>query len=168
MPTNAYRSSGRPEVTYAIERLTDKAASELGFDRAALRRKNLIGPPVMPYANAVGARYDSGEYESNMDLATRNADWDGFAARRREAEARGRMLGLGLANYVESSIGAPRERTEMTVTPAGRVEVVIGTQPNGQGHETSFAQVVSDLLAVPVENIDLITGDTDVVILGGG
>ena len=81
MPTNAYRSSGRPEVTYAIERLTDKAASELGFDRAALRRKNLIGPPVMPYANAVGARYDSGEYESNMDLAMRNADWDGFAVR---------------------------------------------------------------------------------------
>ena len=168
MPTNAYRSSGRPEVTYAIERLTDKAASELGFDRAALRRKNLIGPPVMPYANAVGARYDSGEYESNMDLATRNADWDGFAVRRREAEARGRLLGLGLANYVESSIGAPRERTEITVTPAGRVVVVIGTQPNGQGHETSFAQVVSDLLAVPVENIDLITGDTDVVSLGGG
>jgi len=168
MPTNAYRSSGRPEVTYAIERLTDKAARELGFDRVALRRKNLIGPHMMPHPNAVGASYDSGTYAANMDLAMRNADWDGFAVRRREAEARGRLLGLGLSNYVESSIGAPRERTEMTVTLAGRVEVVIGTQPNGQGHETSFAQVVSDLLAVPVENIDLITGDTDVVSLGGG
>jgi carbon-monoxide dehydrogenase large subunit len=168
MPTNAYRSSGRPEVTYAIERLIDEAARELGFDRLALRRKNLVAPQMMPYGNAVGARYDSGTYEANMDLAMRNADWSGFAARRQEAEARGKRLGLGLSNYVESSIGAPRERTEITVTPAGRVEVVIGTQPNGQGHETSFAQVVSALLAVPVESIDLITGDTDVVSLGGG
>jgi carbon-monoxide dehydrogenase large subunit len=168
MPTNAYRSSGRPEVTYAIERLIDEAARELDFDRVELRRKNLIGPQMMPYPNAFGVRYDSGTYAANMDLAMRNADWDGFAARQREAEARGKLLGLGLANYVESSIGAPRERTEITVTPTGRVEVVIGTQPNGQGHETSFAQVVSALLALPVDSIDLITGDTDLVSLGGG
>jgi carbon-monoxide dehydrogenase large subunit len=168
MPTNAYRSSGRPEVIYAIERLIDIAARELGFDRVALRRENLIKPEMMPYGNAVGARYDSGQYETNMDLAMRIAGWNGFPARRREAEARGKLLGLGLANYVESSIGAPRERTEIAVTPTGRVEVVIGTQPNGQGHETSFAQVVSALLAVPVDRIDLITGDTDVVSLGGG
>ena len=101
MPTNAYRSSGRPEVTFAIERLIDTAASELGFDRVALRRMNLISPQAMPYTNAVGAEYDSGEYESNMDLAMRIADWDGFAARRREAKKRGKLLGLGLANYVE-------------------------------------------------------------------
>jgi carbon-monoxide dehydrogenase large subunit len=168
MPTNAYRSSGRPEVTYAIEQLVDKASRELGFDRVELRRKNLVVPQMMPYPNAVGARYDSGTYAANMDLAMRNADWDGFASRRREAEASGKLLGLGLANYVESSIGAPNERTEITVTPAGRVEVVIGTQPNGQGHETSFAQVVSALLGVPVAAIDLVTGDTDRVSLGGG
>ena len=168
MPTNAYRSSGRPEVTYAIERLVDEAARRLGIDRVALRRMNLIAPEAMPYANAVGARYDSGTYESNMDLAMRVADWDGFAARRAEAEAREKLLGLGLANYVESSIGAPRERSEITVTPTGRVEVVIGTGPSGQGHETSFAQVVGALLSVPVENIDIIMGDTDVVSLGGG
>src|SRR5439155_16510929 len=132
------------------------------------RRKNLVRPQLMPYPNAVGARYDSGTYEANMDLAMRNADWDGFAARRRQAKARGKLLGLGLANYVESSIGAPNERSEITVTPAGRVEVVIGTQPNGQGHETSFAQVVSALLGVPVASIDLVTGDTDRVRLGGG
>src|SRR6516164_7348810 len=168
MPTNAYRSSGRPEVTYAIERLVDKAASEFGFDRVELRRKNLVGPQMMPYPNAVGARYDSGTYEANMDLAMRNADWDGFAARRQEAEARDKLLGLGLANYVESSIGAPNERTEITVTQAGRVEVVIGTAPNGQGHETSFAQVVSAPLGVPIASIDLVTGDTDRVSLGGG
>src|SRR6516162_4326308 len=168
MPTNAYRSSGRPEVTFAIERLIDTTASEFGFGRVELRRKNLVGPQMMPYPNAVGARYDSGTYEANMDLAMRNADWDGFPSRRREAEARGKLLGLGLANYVESSIGAPNERTEITVTPAGRVEVVIGTSPNGQGHETSFAQVVSALLGVPVNAIDLVTGDTDRVSLGGG
>jgi aerobic carbon-monoxide dehydrogenase large subunit len=168
MPTNAYRSSGRPEVTYAIERLIDKAAEQLGFDRIALRRRNLVRSDAMPYVNAVGAPYDSGQYEANTDLAMRIADWDGFKTRRREAKRRGRLLGLGLANYVESSIGAPNERAEITVTPAGRVTVVIGTQPSGQGHETSFAQVIADLLAVPVECIDIVMGDTDVVSVGGG
>ena len=101
MPTNAYRSSGRPEVTYAIERLVDEAARRLGIDRVALRRMNLIAPEAMPYPNAVGARYDSGTYEANMDLAMQIADWDGFAERRAATQARGRLLGLGLANYVE-------------------------------------------------------------------
>ena len=108
MPTNAYRSSGRPEVTFALERLIDIAAADLGFDRIKLRRINLIRPVAMPYTNAVGMTYDSGEYEANMDLAMRIADWDGFEARRRNAAGRGRLLGRGLANYVESSIGAPK------------------------------------------------------------
>ncbi|MGH7060775.1 MAG: xanthine dehydrogenase family protein molybdopterin-binding subunit, partial [Stellaceae bacterium] len=168
MPTNAYRSSGRPEVTYAIERLVDRAAQELALDRVELRRQNLVAPRAMPYPNALGARYDSGTYEANMDLAMAIADWGGFAARREAAQRRGRLLGLGLANYVESSIGAPRERTEITVTPQGRVEIVIGTGPSGQGHETSFAQVASALLSVPVGAVDIIMGDTDVVSLGGG
>lgn len=168
MPTSTYRSSGRPEVTFAIERLIDTAAKELGFDRIELRRKNLIRPEAMPYTNAVGTVYDSGKYEANMDLAMRIADWSGFKARRLEAAGRNKLLGLGLANYVESSTGSPKERTEITVTPEGRVEVVIGTQPSGQGHQTSFSQVVSDLLAVPVEVIDIITGDTDIVHEGGG
>jgi carbon-monoxide dehydrogenase large subunit len=168
MPTNAYRSSGRPEVTYAIERVVDEAACRLGIDRVALRRMNLVDQEAMPYPNAVGARYDSGTYEANMDLAIQIADWDGFMARRRAAEARGKLLGLGLANYVESSIGAPRERSEITITSEGRVKVVIGTGPSGQGHETSFAQVVGAVLAVPVEAIDVVTGDTDIVSLGGG
>ncbi len=168
MPTNAYRSSGRPEVTFAIERLVDSAAAELGIDRIKLRRKNLIAPKAMPYSNAIGAAYDSGTYESNMDLALRLADRDGFKARRKAAAKRGRLLGLGLANYVESSIGAPNERVEITIKPDGRIAVVIGTQPSGQGHETSFAQVVADLLAVPVESIDVIMGDTDIVSVGGG
>lgn len=168
MPTQAYRSSGRPEVTYALERLIDTASLELGIDRVALRRRNLVRPEAMPYANAVGMTYDSGRYEENMDLAMRLADWDGFPQRRREAAARGKLAGLGLANYVESSIGSPNEQARITVRPEGRVDVVIGTQPSGQGHETSFAQVVSDLLRVPLEAVRIILGDTDVVRAGGG
>jgi aerobic carbon-monoxide dehydrogenase large subunit len=167
IPTQAYRSSGRPEVTFAIERLIDIAAAKLGIDRISLRRRNLVRPKAMPYRNAVGMTYDSGTYEDNMDLAMRIADWDGFAARKREAKKRGKLLGLGLANYVESSIGAPKEQARITIKPDG-IDVIIGTQPAGQGHETSFAQVVSDLLQVPVESVRIIMGDTDVVRAGGG
>ena len=168
MPTQAYRSSGRPEVTYAIERLIDTAAAQFGFDRVELRRKNLVDPKAMPYRNAVGMLYDSGRYQENMDWAMDIADWKGFAQRKREAAKRGKLLGRGLANYVESSIGAPNEQARITVRPEGRVDVVIGTQPSGQGHETSFAQVVADLLYVPVETVKIILGDTDVVKVGGG
>ena len=168
MPTQAYRSSGRPEVTYAVERLVDHAAIELGIDRVAIRRKNLIKPKAMPYRNAVGMLYDSGRYEENMNWAMDIAEWKGFSQRKREAKKRGKLLGLGLANYVESSIGAPKEQAQIYVRPEGRVDVVIGTQPAGQGHETSFAQVVSDLLYVPVEKVKIILGDTDVVKVGGG
>lgn len=168
VPTTPYRSSGRPEVNFAIERLVDTAAKELGFDRIELRRRNLVRPEAMPYRNAVGMLYDSGEYEANMDLAMNIADWSGFEARRNEAATRGKLLGLGLAHYVESSIGAPKERAEITIAATGRVRVVIGTQPSGQGHETSFAQVVATLLAVPVEAVDIVLGDTDVVSVGGG
>ena len=168
MPTNAYRSSGRPEVTFAIERLIDQAAHRLDIDRVSLRRRNLVRPNAMPYQNAVGMTYDSGTYEANMDLAMRIADWDGFKQRKREAKKRGRLLGLGLSNYVESSIGSPRERAEITVRPEGYVHVVIGTQPSGQGHETSFAQVAADLLSLPVDVVNIILGDTDIVSVGGG
>jgi aerobic carbon-monoxide dehydrogenase large subunit len=168
MPTQAYRSSGRPEVTFALERLIDIAAEKLGIDRVELRRKNLIRPGAMPYRNAVGMQYDSGRYEDNMDRAMRLADWAGFAARRRAAENRGMLLGCGLANYVESSIGAPKEQARIAVRPQGHVDVVIGTQPAGQGHETSFAQVVADLLCLPLDTVRIVIGDTDVVRAGGG
>jgi carbon-monoxide dehydrogenase large subunit len=167
-PTQAYRSSGRPEVTFAIERLIDMAADELGFDRVALRRMNLVRPGQMPYCNAVGMVYDSGCYEENMDAAMEIADWQGFPARRREAASRGKLAGLGLANYVESSIGAPKEQAQLQVHPEGRVDAVIGTQPSGQGHETSFAQVIADLLGVAADTVNIILGDTDVVRIGGG
>ena len=168
MMTQAYRSSGRPEVNYAIERLVDTAARELGFDRVELRRTNFVRPEAMPYTNAVGMVYDSGTYEANMDAVMRLADWDGFPARKREAASRGKLLGLGMGHYVESSIGSPKERAEITVTPDGRVDMVIGTQPSGQGHETSFAQVLADMICVRVECINVIMGDTDIVSVGGG
>jgi carbon-monoxide dehydrogenase large subunit len=173
MPTNAYRSSGRPEVTFAIEQLVDEAARQLGIDRIALRRKNMVSRKAMPYRNSVGMLYDSGHYEENMDWAMDIADWKGFPARRRDAKRRGKLLGRGLANYVESSIGAPKEQARITVRPQdssgpARVDAVIGTQSNGQGHETSFAQVVADLLRVPDDAVNIIYGDTAVVKVGGG
>jgi len=168
VPTQAYRSSGRPEVTFAIERLIDIAAKRLAIDRVTLRRRNLVRSKAMPYRNAVGMLYDSGQYEENMNLAMRLADWSGFKARKREARKRGKPLGLGLANYVESSIGSPKEQTRIKVRADGHVDVVIGTQPAGQGHETSFAQVISDLIRVPIETVHILLGDTDVVKAGGG
>ena len=142
-PTQAYRSSGRPEVNFAIERLVEKAAREHGFDPVKLRRKNFIRPKQMPYTNAVGTTYDSGEYEKQLDLALRMSDRKGFAKRKREAAKRGKLLGFGLAHYVESSIGSPTERADITIKPDGAVDLVIGTQPSGQGHETSFSQVAA-------------------------
>ncbi|MCR9087739.1 MAG: xanthine dehydrogenase family protein molybdopterin-binding subunit [Rhodobacteraceae bacterium] len=168
MCTQAYRSSGRPEVTYAIERLVEIAAEQCGFDPIDLRRRNLVSADQMPYRNAVGAIYDSGAYEENMDKAMALFQWPDIAARRDDARARGKLLGVGLANYVESSIGSPVERAEIAVSPDGEVEVVIGTQPSGQGHETSFAQVVADMLQMPVEAVTITLGDTDIVSVGGG
>lgn len=168
MCTQAYRSSGRPEVTYAIERMVEIAARELGFDPLELRRKNLVPVEKMPYTNAVGQIYDSGEYAKNMERALEMSGWNGFEARKAEAAKRGRLLGRGFANYVESSIGSPKERAEIEVKDDGTIEVVIGTQPSGQGHETSFAQVVADMIQVSVEKVWIILGDTDIVSVGGG
>ena len=168
-PTNAYRSSGRPEIIFAMERLVDTAACELGFDPVELRRRNFVPAGAMPYDNAVGMQYDSGGYEACLDKAMALADWDGFAARRQAAELRDRLLGRGVCSYVESSIGTPVEQTEFHVrAEEERLDLVIGTQPSGQGHETSFAQVAADGLDLPFEQVRILLGDTDVVKVGGG
>lgn len=168
MCTQAYRSSGRPEVTFVIERMCELAADQLGFDKLELRRMNLVPPSAMPYTNAVGSVYDSGEYEKNMDRALVLSEWNTFDARKAEAAKRGKILGRGFANYVESSIGTPKERAEIEIKEDGNIEVIIGTQPSGQGHETSFAQVVADMIQVPVEKVWIVIGDTDIVSVGGG
>ena len=168
-PTNAYRSSGRPECIFAIERLIEIAAERVGIDAVELRRRNLVASDEMPYRNAVGMTYDSGEYEESLDMALGLSEPDGFQARREEAEARGRLLGRGVAHYVESSIGTPIEQTRIRVFGSEeRVDVVIGTQPSGQGHETSFAQVAAECLGVRVDEIRVVMGDTDIVRVGGG
>lgn len=168
VPTAPYRGAGRPEAHYALERLIDIAARRLSLDRIALRRRNLVPPSAMPYRNALGLTYDSGAFEANIDGALALIDWEGFPARRAEARHRGRLRGIGVANYIESPVGAPHERAEIAVSPAGSVEVVLGTQSSGQGHETSFAQVIAEWLGVPLDAIDLVTGDTTRVSAGGG
>jgi len=167
-PTAPYRSAGRPEAMFAIERLIDIAARRFGYDRIELRRANLIPASTQPYANPLGMTYDSGDYERSMDTALALANWKGFSKRRREALRRGRLRGIGLANYIEATSGSPREFARITVEPEQRVEVVIGTLSSGQGHETSFAQCVAEWLGVPIESVRLIQGDTDIVPVGGG
>ena len=166
--TAPYRSAGRPEAMLAMERLVDLAAREHGFDPVELRRRNLIPPSAMPYRTALGLVYDSGDYPQAMERALLLADWDGFPARRAEALERGRLRGIGLANSIEITSGFPVERAGISVLPAGRVEVVIGTLSSGQGHATAFAQCVADWLGVPFDSVRLITGDTDIVPEGGG
>jgi carbon-monoxide dehydrogenase large subunit len=167
-PTRPYRSAGRPEVIYVMERLIDLACREHGFDRVEIRRRNLVKPDAFPYRNAFGMVYDSGAYEHTMDWALKSGDWDGFPARRAAALARGRHRGIAVANYLDTATGVPRERTEMTVRPDGSIDVVIGTNSQGQGHETSFAQLVNEWYGVPIENVRFITHDSDLVKFGGG
>lgn len=167
-PTRPYRSSGRPEAMFVMERLIDIAARQCGFDRTMLRRRNLVPGSAMPYRNPFGLEYDSGEYHKVMDRVLELGDWAGFATRRDEARQRGKCRGIGIANYVDTATGVPRERAEITVQPGGVVEVVIGTVSSGQGHETSFAQLVSEWLGVPHDSVVLVQGDTARVSVGGG
>ncbi|MFZ3228046.1 MAG: molybdopterin cofactor-binding domain-containing protein, partial [Xanthobacteraceae bacterium] len=167
-PTRPYRSAGRPEVIFVMERLIDLAAHECGYDRVALRRKNLVTEKELPYKNPFGVVYDNGDYIGGMDLALKLGDWAGFKERRKEARKRGKYRGIGVGNYVDISTGVPREKAEITVSPDGFVELVIGIVSQGQGHETSFAQLVTEWLGVPIECVRFVAGDTDRVTVGGG
>ncbi len=168
VPVSVYRGAGRPEVTFMVERMIDMAATELGIDRVALRRRNLIPPEALPYQSPLGPLYESGAFIDNLDAAHAAIDWDGFVDRRASAAERGRLAGIGIATYLESPTGAPNERGDIRVLPDGRVEAVIGTQSTGQGHETVFAQVVAEFLEVPMEQVSVIFGDTDRAVIGGG
>jgi aerobic carbon-monoxide dehydrogenase large subunit len=165
-PTTPYRAAGRPEVMFMIERLIDLAARQHGFDRVGLREKNLIA--AFPYRNPAGLVYDSGDYLGVQKRALELADWKGFETRRKASRARGRYRGIGLGHYIELNTGAPRERAEIRVLPEGRVEVVLGTLSAGQGHETSFAQLIAEWFAVELAQVRLLTGDTDLTPIGGG
>ena len=167
-PTRPYRSAGRPEVMYVMERLIDIAAKQFGFDRVKLRSRNLIKQKELPYKNPFGMFYDSGAYHDVMAKALELSDWDGFRARKAKARKLRKHRGICLANYVDTATGIPRERAELTVLPDGRIDLVIGTVSNGQGHETSFAQLINEWLGVTIDKVRLVTGDTDIVQVGGG
>jgi carbon-monoxide dehydrogenase large subunit len=163
-----FRGAGRPEATLVIERLIDMAAERLNIDRVELRRRNLIRREQLPFRTATGLTYDSGDFAANMEHVLALADWTGFAARRREARRRGRLRGIAVANYVETPVGAPHERVELRVAADGTVELGVGTQSTGQGHETTFAQVMADQLGVTPHDIRFVGGDTDKIASGGG
>ena len=165
--TSPYRGAGRPEATYLLERLVDKAAREAGIDPIELRRRNFVAPAAMPYRTALDLEYDSGEFEAVMDDALDLADWDGFAARRARTEARGRLRGRGIACFLESA-AMSNERMEIRFDASGSVTVVAGTFSHGQGHETVYAQMVSDWLGVDFASVRLIQGDTEAVSIGRG
>lgn len=168
VPTVPYRGAGRPEATAALEQLIDLAAAEMGIDRLKLRECNLIPGTRVPYTNALGLTYDSGRFSENFARAATLADWHNVQERRRRAEGRGRLLGIGIANYVESPVGDPREQVCLDVSPEGFVTLTTGTHSTGQGHETTLAQVAASRLQVPLESIRFRSGDSDVVLMGGG
>ncbi|MSP87213.1 MAG: xanthine dehydrogenase family protein molybdopterin-binding subunit [Alphaproteobacteria bacterium] len=181
VPVDAYRGAGRPEATYLLERIVDKAADEMKIDPAELRRKNFIPKDAFPYQTPVALQYDTGNYQATLDQALKMSDYAGFKARREEAKKRGMLRGIGIASYIEACGIAPSnvagalgaraglyEAAQVRVHPTGSISVFTGSHSHGQGHETSFAQVVSDRLGVPIENIDIVHGDTAKVLFGMG
>ncbi len=167
-PVDAYRGAGRPEAIYALERLMDTAARELGVDPWELRRKNFIAPAKFPYKTATGETYDVGEFDRVLSACEEHADKAGFAARRAESERAGKLRGMGLCYYIESILGDASEGVEVTFNEDGTASIYVGTQSNGQGHETVFAQFLSDQTGIPAEMITVVQGDSDKIASGGG
>ena len=168
VPVDAYRGAGRPEAAYLVERLMDEAANALGISRADIRRRNFIRPEQFPYETPTGRAYDSGEYERLMDAALERADWAGFEKRRAASAARGKLRGIGMSYYVEICSAMGGENTYVRIEPNGRVTVLMGTQASGQGHETSFAQLVAAELDIDIGRIDIVQGDSRLVPTGEG
>ncbi len=168
MPVAAYRGAGRPEACYVMERLMDEAARALGVSRDDVRRRNFIRPSDMPFENHSGVVIESGEFEATMDLALERSAWHDFEVRRDAARGRGRLCGIGLGYYVESSGGGPEEEARVTILPDGSAEVIVGTYSHGQGHETAFAQILADTFGINFERINFVQGDTAYVKFGGG
>jgi len=167
-PVDAYRGAGRPESIYLMERLIETAARELGVDRLALRRKNFIPSSAMPFTTAAGEVYDTGEFETVMDRALQQVDWAGFADRKAESARKGKLRGIGMCYYIESTMGPTREDAGVEFLADGTVEVLVGTQSNGQGHETVYAQILHENLGVPFDKIRIVQGDSDRIKYGGG
>ncbi|MBV9687402.1 MAG: xanthine dehydrogenase family protein, partial [Alphaproteobacteria bacterium] len=167
-PVDAYRGAGRPEAAYAVERLIDYAARQLGLPPQELRRRNFVKPEAMPYQTALGLNYDSGEFARNMDQALAAADLAGFPARRAEARAHGRYRGLGHAVYIEQSGFPPDEFAQLRFDQSGTLTILMGTQSSGQGHQTAYTQLAADRLGLPPEKIRVLQGDTAAISFGRG
>ncbi len=167
-PVDAYRGAGRPEAAYVVERVVDAAARQIGVSGAELRRRNFIRPDAMPYDTALGLTYDSGEFAQNMDQAIELADWDGIEARRSQARSRGKLRGLGMSSYIEACGGGPDETARIEIDRSGAVTLYIGTQSNGQGHETAYKQLIADYLGVEPDDITMLQGDSDTIPTGRG
>jgi carbon-monoxide dehydrogenase large subunit len=167
-PVDAYRGAGRPESNYLLERLVDAAARELGIDRVELRRRNMIPASAMPHKTPVGKTYDTGDFAMVLDAALKQMDYAGFATRRAEAAQRGKRRGIGLAYYLEVTMGDPTERAEIRFADDGFVDLYVGTQSAGQGHETAYVQITSQRLGIDAEKIRVRQGDTDTIPVGGG
>ncbi len=181
VPVDAYRGAGRPEATFLLERLVDVAARQTGFDKLELRRRNFIPTDAFPYQTPVALQYDSGDYFSTLEQALETSGWNSFEERRAEAMARGRLRGIGISTYLEAcgiapsavvgSLGARAGLYEVgtiRVHPTGSVTVLTGAHSHGQGHETTFAQLVADKLGVPIAQVDIVHGDTNKVPFGMG
>jgi carbon-monoxide dehydrogenase large subunit len=168
-PVDAYRGAGRPESAYIMERLIEAAAREIGLGVDEIRAKNLLTPAELPHANGLGLTFDIGNFPAVLDRAKQVADWDGFAARKAAAAARGKRLGRGMAYYVEiAGGGGTEEHADVKVAADGKIEMAVGTQSNGQGHETAYGQVLAARLGVPLEQIRIVQGDTARMEVGGG
>jgi len=180
-PVDAYRGAGRPEATYVVERMVERAARDLGIDPAEIRRRNFVQPDQFPYQTPVALTYDSGNYEKGMDEALRMIDYANFAQRRQESEKRGKLRGIGFSAYIEACGLAPSqvvgqlgagvglwESGQVRFNATGTVSVFTGSHSHGQGHETTFAQVVAERFGLPVENVDVVHGDTGRIPMGMG
>src|SRR5258707_1156311 len=167
-PVGAYRGAGRPEANYFMERLIETAARGMGLDSVEVRRRNQIRPEEMPYKTASGTTYDSGEFSALLDKALKLADVDGFAARKAESKARGKLRGMGIGDYLEVTAPPMKEMGGIRFEENGDVTIITGTLDYGQGHWSAFAQVLTEKLGIPFHRIKLIQGDSDLLIAGGG
>ncbi|MBT6117957.1 MAG: molybdopterin-dependent oxidoreductase, partial [Rhodospirillaceae bacterium] len=181
VPVDAYRGAGRPEATYLVERIVDQAARLTGIDRAEIRRRNFIPRDAFPYQTPVVVQYDSGDYQSTLEIELKEADYDGFETRRKASADKGKLRGIGISTYIEAcgiapsavvgSVGARAglyESAAVRVNPTGSVSVFTGSHSHGQGHETTFAQLVSEQLGVPFDQIEIVHGDTNRIPFGMG
>lgn len=168
VPVDAYRGAGRPEANYLVERLIDKAALELKLAPDELRRRNFVPQSAMPWKSAMGETYDSGDFVNTLAQAMQAADWKGFETRRQAARAQGKRRGIGIGCYLEATMGGVGERAEIRFAADGMVDVLVGTQSTGQGHETAYTQIIADRLGVPQDRVRVIQGDSDAIPTGGG